>query len=299
MSKLRKLTLVIFAVLLVVMLAGCSSNPFTDTTGVANNSTANKSVTSGIAAQEAAVAPATTGAAGQTGQTGQGTIPNTPKLIKTADTTIEVNKGEFEKKYEAVKKIAEDFDGHVTNASAARVKGEMTSGTVTMRVPAKEFDNTLAAIKKIGKVNSLNIKTDDVSEEYVDLESRLKNFQAQEAQLLAIMAKAQTVDETLKVQEQLTAVQGEIEVIKGRMQYLDNRVDYSTITVTVQEPGSVVPPSDEWGFLDALRTAGKAFLWTINGLIVLIGALLPLAILIVLSVMCIRWLVKRGRKTKE
>jgi hypothetical protein len=113
------------------------------------------------------------------------------------------------------------------------------------------------------------------------------------------MAKAQTVDETLKVQEQLTAVQGEIEVIKGRMQYLDNRVDYSTITVTVQEPGAVVPPSDVWGFIDALRTAGKAFLWTINGLIVIIGALLPIAILIALSVLCIRWLVRLRRKKKE
>jgi hypothetical protein len=298
MSKLRKLVLSLFIVLIIVAVAGCStaSNPFTDTTSN-STTTIGKSTPSGVATQEA-VAPAT-GATGQPGQTGLGTIPNAPKLIKTADMTIEVNKGEFEKKYDAVKKIATQFDGHVTNAQATRVKGEMTSGTVTMRVPAKEFDNTIAAIKKVGTVNSLNIKTDDVSEEYVDLESRLKNFQAQEAQLLNIMTKAQTVDETLKVQEQLTAVQGEIEVIKGRMQYLDNRVDYSTITVTVQEPGAVVPPGDEWGFTDALRTAVTAFLWTINIIIVAIGALLPIIILVVLSVLCIRFLVRLRRKKKE
>jgi hypothetical protein len=298
MSKLRNLTLGFLAVLLVIVLAGCTSNPFTDTVSMsqsASKSVANKSTSTGAATQESAA----TGATSTTGQTGQGTIPNAPKLIKTADATIEVDKGQFEKKFEDVKKIAAEFDGHVTNASAARVKGEMTSGTVTIRVPAKEFDNTIAAIKKVGTVNSLNIKTDDVSEEYVDLESRLKNYQAQEAQLLNIMAKAQTVDETLKVQEQLTSVQGEIEVIKGRMQYLDNRVDYSTITVTVQEPGAIVPSSDEWGFLDALRTAGKAFLWTINGLIVMIGALLPIIILVVLSVLCIRWLVRLRRNKEE
>lgn len=289
MSSLRKLTVFSVILLLIVALAGCT------TTQNAAPLKTDKTVSSSIATQEAA-APGTTATAGQTGK---GTIPNAPKLIKTADATIEVEKGQFEKKYEDVKKIAEEFDGHVTNASATRVKGEMTSGTVTMRVPAKEFDNTIAAIKKTGKVNSLNIKTDDVSEEYVDLESRLKNYQAQEAQLINIMAKAQTVDETLKVQEQLTAVQGEIEVIKGRMQYLDNRVDFSTITVTVQEPGAVVPPSDEWGFLDALRTAGKAFLWTINGLIVIIGALLPIIILIVLSVLCLRWLIRWRRNQKK
>ncbi|MFA5867068.1 MAG: DUF4349 domain-containing protein [Actinomycetota bacterium] len=287
MSNLRKLTVWSLVFLMVLILVGCTSD-------VANNkaSTPSKSVSTGAATQEAAVSAAKDTA----GQTGQGTIPNTPKLIKTADATIEVGKGEFEKKYEAVKRIAGQFDGHVTNANATREKGVMTSGTVTMRVPAKEFDNAIAAIKKTGTVDSLNIKSDDVSEEYVDLESRLKNYQAQEAQLLAIMAKAQTVDETLKVQEQLTAVQGEIEVIKGRMQYLDNRVDFSTITVTVQEPGAVVPPSDEWGFMDALRTAGKAFLWTINGLIIIIGATLPIIILIALSVLCLRWLIRLRRR---
>jgi hypothetical protein len=294
MSNRRKLALFLTLTLIVLVIAGC---------GTLQNETqmkSDKSVSPGVATQEA-VAPSqgTNDATTQPGQTGQGTIPNTPKLIKTADTTIEVGKGEFEKKYEAVKKIATEFDGHVTNANANRVKGEMLTGTVTMRVPAKEFDNVIAAIKKVGTVDSLNIKTDDVSEEYVDLESRLKNYQAQEAQLLAIMTKAQNVEETLKVMEQLTLVQGEIEVIKGRMQYLDNRVDFSTITVTVQEPGAVVPPSDEWGFIDALRTAGKAFVGTINGLIIITGALLPIAILVALSVLCIRWIIRTRRKRKE
>ncbi len=288
MSNLRKVS-VLFVILLGLILAGCTYNQ------AKTPATLDKTVSPGTATEEAAV----TAAKDTAGQTGQGTVPNTPKLIKTADATIEVEKGQFEKKYEAVKKIAVQFDGHVTNASATREKGEMISGTVTMRVPSKEFDSAIAAIKKTGKVNSLNIKADDVSEEYVDLESRLKNYQAQEAQLLAIMTKAQTVDETLKVQEQLTAVQGEIEVIKGRMQFLDNRVDFSTITVTVQEPGAVVPPSDEWGFMDALRTAGKAFLWTINGLIIIVGAVLPIIILVVLSVLCLRWLIKIRKQRKK
>lgn len=291
MSTTRKLTLSFFALLIIVVLTGCT----------AQNSTpaplkSDKTTSSGPATQEAVTPSTTTSIAGQTGQ---GSIPNVPKLIKTADTTIEVGKGEFEKKYDAVKKIATQFGGNVTNANASREKGQMISGTVTMRVPTKEFDNAINAIKKVGTVDSLTIKADDVSQEYVDLQSRLTNFQAQEAQLLAIMTKAQTVEETLKVQEQLTSVQGEIELIKGRMQYLNNQVDFSTITVTVEEPGAVVPPSDEWGFMDALRTAAKAFLWTINGLIVIIGAVLPLIILVVLSILCLRWLVRFRRMRRE
>lgn len=279
----KPLYLTLFCLLMIV-LAGCTSNQIKTP-----SATTNKTVTSGTAAEQSAAVGAASG------QTGQGTVPNTPKLIKTADITIEVGKGEFEKKFDDAKNVAARFGGHVTNSSATRTKGEMISGTVTIRVPSKEFDNAIAAIKKIGKVNSLSIKADDVSEEYVDLTSRLKNYQAQEAQLLTIMAKAQTVDETLKVQEQLTAVQGEIEVIKGRMQFLDNRVDFSTITLNIQEPSAVVPAADEWGFVDALRTAAQAFLWTINSIIVVVGALLPVVILVWLVVLAIRFLLRRRK----
>ena len=288
----RKLIPLLCIAILVIALGGCTTNSVEK---------AAAPLTGGQSAEKAAVGQtgSTSPESGTTGQTGQGTTPKTPMMIKTADMTIEVGKGEFEKKYDAVKQVADDFDGYVTNTSASKTGTEIISGAVTIRVPSKEFDNAIAAVKKIGKLTNIQVKGDDVTEEYVDLESRLKNYQAQEAQLLAIMQKAQTVDETLKVQEQLTSVQGEMEVIKGRMTYLDNRVDLSTITVTVQEPGAVVPESEEWGIMDALRTSIQAFFIVVNVIIVLIGALLPAVIITAVVFFIVRWRIKRKKQKKE
>jgi hypothetical protein len=244
-----------------------------------------------LATAESAGAPATNG------QTGGGTIPSTPKLIKTAEMSIEVPNGQFQQKFDAVKKIASDVGGYTTNSSASRTEGEMISGTVTLRVPAKEFDKAIALVKKTGDLDSINITGQDVTEEYVDLESRLKNYEAQEAQLLAIMAQTQTVDEVLRVQEQLTSVRGEIEVIKGRMQYLDKLVDFATITVTVREPGAVVPETGTWGFKDAVRTGLDGLVMMINVIIVLVLSSLPLIILLVLIIWLVRaWLRRKSAK---
>jgi hypothetical protein len=263
------LSLLTVLLVCILLAAGC-------TTGTQNGSPLPPKVSSSKNSQTGSTAAPQTAT---TGQTGQGTVPDSPKLIKTAEMTIEVGKGEFESKFEAAKNVAVKFGGHVTNSVTSRQQGQMISGTVTIRVPTKQFDTAIAALKTIGQVDNLSVKAEDVGQEYVDLQSRLKNYQAQEAQLLAIMTKAQTVAETLQVEEQLTSVQGEIEVIKGRMQYLDNQVDLSTINITVQEPGAVVPSSNEWGLSDALSTAARAFIWVIDALIVLVGALLPLFLL--------------------
>lgn len=296
MRSFTKQAALLSLLIISLLISGCvtSESKLPSDTGAA------KKTTSGLAAQEAAAPADTAGTTAATqsnnGQTGQGTTPDSPKLIKTADATIEVGEGEFEKKFEDAKRVADKFGGHVTNSSANRTKGELISGIVTIRVPSKDFEDAVAAVKDLGKVNSIAIKADDVSEEYVDLQSRLKNLQAQEAQLIVIMARAQTVAEILAVQQQLTSVQGEIEIIKGRMQYLDNRVDFSTINITIQEPGAVVPETDEWGFIDALRTSAKAFIAVFNGLIIGIGGALPVIILVFLLVMLIKWISRRPKK---
>lgn len=222
-------------------------------------------------------------------------IPQVPKMIRTATVEIEVSKGEFEKKFEQAQAIAEQFGGYVTSSNAERVKGELASGTVTIRVPEKKFLSAINQVKKLGKVNKAEIKGEDVTEEYVDLESRLRNYKAQEKALLELMNRAQTVADTLAVQTELTKVQEQIETITGRLNYLQNRVDFSTITITIEEPGAVVPTSEEWGFVDALRTAARAFIGTINGIIIVLGALAPIIILGVIVWYLIRWWL-RGRK---
>lgn len=277
-----KFLIVCFALVLsVIFLGGCSSWFAQEE----QKTTQPAKTTTGTPTKEAT----------ETTKTTTSTIPQVPMMIRTATIEIEVGKGEFQKKFDEAQAVAEQFDGYVTASNAERVKGELTSGTVTLRVPEKKFKSAIARLKKLGQVNKAEVKGEDVSEEYVDLESRLKNYQAQEAALLALMARAQSVPDTLAVQTELTKVQGEIEVITGRMNYLKDRVDFSTITVTIEEPSAVVPEADEWGFVSALRTAVRAFVATINGLIIVAGALAPIIILVAL----LWYLIRTLRKKKE
>lgn len=229
----------------------------------------------------------------QAGAPATQTVPQTPIMIKTANISIEVGKGEFEKKFEQAALVAVQVGGYVTMSETTRQKGELSSGTVTLRVPADKFDEAIKRVKKLGKVEKASTGGEDVSEEYVDLQSRLKNYKAQEDALILLMAKAQSVQDTLAVQQQLTSVQEQIEIITGRLNYLQNRADYSTINVTVEEPGAIVPATDEWGFITALRTAARAFLWTINAIIVILGAIAPVLIIIAGLYFLIRWLIRR------
>jgi len=85
-----------------------------------------------------------------------------------------------------------------------------------------------------------------VTEEYTDLEARLTNYQAEEAQYVAIMERANSVEEILKVTQSLSNVRYQIERIQGQLNYYDNRVDYSTISVSLNEDESVSNVAGKW-----------------------------------------------------
>lgn len=189
------------------------------------------------------------------------------RVIRNGDISIEVERDRFEQAWAAVGNVATQFGGLVSASSrgsggpqpvpvaedgSAR---EDLFGTITLRVPARSFDKAMAALRKIGDVASEVSGSTDVSEEYVDLQSRRRHLRAQEAVLLRLMRKAQDIDDTIVVQNQLSDVQLQIEEITGRLRFLDNQTSLSTITVNLAEPGALAGSSDEPSFSDALETA--------------------------------------------
>jgi len=113
---------------------------------------------------------------------------------------------------------------------------EGLAGTITIRVPTEHFDNAIIALRGMAiEVTSESTTAKDVTEEYVDLESRLKNLEATERQLLVIMEKAEEIQDILNVQRELTRVRGDIEQTIGRMQYLETSSDTSLIEVYLEE----------------------------------------------------------------
>ena len=220
------------------------------------------------------------------------------KIIKTASIQIEVTKGEFEKKFFEIATLAEMNNGFVSNSqSYSDSEGKLTNGMITIRVEQKNFNAVVNKIKLLGIIKSVQLGGIDVTQEYVDLESRLKNLQAQEQVLLDLMKKSTKVTDSIEVQRELSNVQGEVEVIKGRMNYLDNMVSFSTIDVSLAEPQAITE-STEGGFLGAVKRGARGALTVVRGMTTVLIVMSPILILIAI-ILIIIWQSLRARNRKR
>ena len=153
-------------------------------------------------------------------------------IIYTVDMTLEVV--DVAASLDTVGALAQQMGGWVVSTSRA----EKHRGFIAVRVPADRLDEVVGRLRGIAaEVVSEVSSSRDVTDEYVDLTSRLGNLQAAEAALLRLFDRAQTVEEALDVRRTLTDVQGEIEVLKGRIAFLEQTSAFSLVNVTlVLEP---------------------------------------------------------------
>lgn len=207
------------------------------------------------------------------------------KIISDAQVEIEVKNGEFQNAFAQALLIADRYGGYVvsSNSQASGEEGSLKSGTIAVRVPSTSFDNALSDAAKIGELKNRQVQTQDVTEEYVDLQARITNSKAHVQAVLALLAKAKTVDEILQVQQVLTSAQQELEQLMGRQRFLDEHTSYSTVTMSIYESGAVVTPASTWGiteaFKDGLHNLVNAFNAIVRGLGVLVPVLIVLAII--------------------
>lgn len=201
------------------------------------------------------------------------------KLIRKAELNLEVKNCE-----EASKKITDlvnSFSGIIIELEVQKYPNESKRGRVVLKVQPKDFNAVIFSLKKLGKVDLERITGEDVTEEYVDLEARLKNFQVVKARLHKILEeRAREVKDILEVERELTRVGEQIERIEGRMKYLDRQVELATVTVNYYESRAISPEPLNIikRFKETLRTAIEAFINVFNGVIVVIAALLPIII---------------------
>jgi hypothetical protein len=220
------------------------------------------------------------------------------KIIKTAYMELEVAEGQFEKILFELTSLAERNGGYISNTqSYSDEEGNLTSGSISIRIPHDNYNSAIDKIKSMGTVKSISISGQDVTQEYVDLESRLRNQQAQEEVLLDLMAQSGKVSDSLEVQRELSYVQEQIEMIKGRMNYLDNMVSYSTIDVYLFEPEPITTTTG-WGFLEALKRGLRGAVTVFNGIVMFVVAVSP--ILVVLAIIgVIIWLIVRAKRRRR
>ena len=210
------------------------------------------------------------------------------KVIRNADLAMTVaSPGAAQRE---AGKIAEQHGGYLASSeslSTASEDGEEPGSVrVTLRVASDRLDGALDALRKLGKhVGHENISSRDVTDEWVDLEARIKTQKKLEEQYLEILKNASRVDDLLSVQKQLAEVRGEIEKAEGKKRLLDNQITLSTVTVTFQGERQLVALSaGAFG-----RAAKRASADTVNvgaGIVIggirLAGVLLPVFLLVLL-----------------
>ena len=189
--------------------------------------------------------------------TGAGTLPPTSEermIVRTGEMSLVV-KDVIDARDETAQ-LAVRFDGYVVSS---RISGEEEDmrGWISIRVPDAKFEQALAELRDLAvRVKSESTSSRDVTEEYVDMESRLKNAEATEQQYLALLEKATEVEDILRIYESLSRVRREIEQIKGRMQYLERTSSMSLIEVRL-EPEATTKPLVRagWNALELLKSA--------------------------------------------
>jgi len=220
------------------------------------------------------------------------------KVIKTAYLELEIEDGKFEKIVFDITRLAENNGGFISHTqSYSDPDGNLTSGSITLRIPKDKYSSALDLVKGMGTVKSISVSGQDVTQEYTDLESRLRNMEAQEEILLDLMAQSKDVSDSIEVQRELSYVQEQVEIIKGRMNYLDNMVSFSTIDIYLYEPEPITTSSG-WGFLEALKQGLRGAVTVFNAILVFVIAASPIFIFIVIILIVI-WLIIRSRRRRR
>ncbi|HUN80120.1 MAG TPA: DUF4349 domain-containing protein, partial [Phycisphaerae bacterium] len=133
-----------------------------------------------------------------------------------------------------MQKVAEELGGYLV---------ELRETSVTIRVPSPRFRDATDRVERLGQVSRRDIRADDVTDEYVDLDARLKNAKAMRERLQALRSKADDIKAALEVEKEIARVSEEIERLQGKIELLKNRIAFSTITVSFERVVHVDPPS--------------------------------------------------------
>lgn len=198
-----------------------------------------------VAVEKIATAPAAAATAAPAQSAAKLEMAALPKpnrlIIKNGDLTLEVE--DTDVAIDRVTQIVSDLGGYIISSQTnfKQVYAESYKyASLTLGVPSDDFETAMRRLREIAvRVANESASGQDVTDEYVDLESRLGNLKATRDRIREFLNQAKTVEEALKVNDQLSDVEAEIEQVQGRMNYLFDRSSYSTITVYL-EP--VIPP---------------------------------------------------------
>src|SRR5919199_6572831 len=159
-------------------------------------------------------------------------------VMRTARLSVQVP--DVDQAVDRARQLAQAGGGFVS-ASNTRLEQDRTVAELTLQVRADALDGTLEGLRGLGKVENETSSSQDVTEEYVDLDANLRNLQASESAILKLMDRASRIEDVISLQRELTNVRGQIERIQGRKRYLERRTDLATISLSLHLPPAETP----------------------------------------------------------
>jgi len=230
-------------------------------------------------------------------------IPTDRKIIHRAE--LQLNVKNLENTQLIIEKKVSEYGGYIVESNVHRESEESISARLTVRIPEQHFQKFLTdAEGEAAEVLNRNVTGEDVTEQYIDLESRVKSKRTVEQRLLEFMGKAEKTEDLLKISSDLSKVQEEIELIVGKMKYLENQTSFSTIEIAMYENSVIVPGLDgknldTWEKTKKQLATSTNFIYaTGSGLVVFFVGNLPVLLLLLLVGIGIYFGVKRMKKTK-
>lgn len=232
-------------------------------------------------------------------------VPQAPqsdlsKIVRDGRIGVEIPNGQFTKNVAAVTRIAVRHGGIVLSSSTQND----TSGTFTLRVPAKTFDQVMLQLRALGAVEGARIlyqdsTGQDVTAQFVDLKARLSILRGTKARLLSLQSKATTVSEILSLGSKIDDVQLQIERIQGSLNVIDAQVAESTVRVELREQDAQAPqgtePVERPSLGSAWDHAVQGFLRVVGAVIVGLGYLIPIGV-VALGIWLVVTAVRRRRR---
>lgn len=235
------------------------------------------------------------GDAGAPNATGQGAAPEKKEveqpgvdrmLVRTA--TMELASADPAATVERARDVAAREGGYTGSEDLRR-----DTATLTLQIPSDRFDQALDELSKLGKVISREQSAEDVTEQVVDLDSRIATQRASVDRVRALLAKAGTVDEIVRIEGELTTREADLESLERRRQALGGQVAMSTVTIRVSKTNAPVPPpqqAESGGFITGLSDGWGAFLDAGSVALRVVGAVLPFVLVLAIpGVPAYRW----------
>lgn len=219
------------------------------------------------------------------------------------NTSIELVVEDYQEFEKQIAQLVEQYGGFVAQAETRRRYSDRQSGTWTIRVPVDQYARFLTSVTSLGFAESRRENAQDVTEEFVDIEARVRNKRELESRIITMLEeRTGKLADVLEIERELSRVREEIEVMEGRLRYLSDRTSLATITISCREEEKYTPPeaptfrsriSRSWrGSLGALTTTGE-------NLLVALVATVPWLLALGLPAALVGVAIRRNRSRSE